>query len=109
MEGHIEYRLRIDGPANITFHLRDRYSNIRSLCSVVRKQLPPAAARNVPQFPGKKLFGNTKEGFIENRKERLQIFLNAFFTIQAVARSGQVLSFFERNVEKDDKQEIKSL
>jgi hypothetical protein len=79
--GHVTYRIRIDGPGNITFHVNERYSSIRNICSSIRKQLPEGATRSVPQFPGKKAFGNTKESFIEQRKQRMQVFLNAFFTI----------------------------
>jgi hypothetical protein len=100
--GHVDYRIRIDAPRNISFHLNDRYSNIRMVQSTIKRQLQGSLIRNVPNFPPKKLFGNTKDVFIEDRKQRLEQFLNQFLGISKIAANEFVLVFFEQSVEPQD-------
>jgi hypothetical protein len=107
--GHIQYRIRIDAPNNITFHINDRYSNLRLIQSTIKKQLQGSMLRKVPNFPPKKLFGNTKEGFIDDRMHRLNNFWNQFLSIPAIASNEFVLVFFEQQVEVADTDKFKQL
>ena len=36
-EGHAEYIIKVIGPRDISFHLKDRYSSIREFQSMVKK------------------------------------------------------------------------
>jgi hypothetical protein len=41
--GYAEYLIKVIGPGNISFHLRDRYSSMRNFVSGLKKSLPMRA------------------------------------------------------------------
>ena len=53
---HATYLIKIIGPKNISFHIRDRYSMLREMQNQVKNDIRNAKA--LPEFPGKKMFGN---------------------------------------------------
>ena len=105
----MQYRIRIDAPNDITFHINDRYSNLRLISSTIKRQLPSNILKIVPMFPPKKLFGGNKESFIEERKQRLNHFFNKFLEIPEVASNEFILVFFEQQVESQDALKFKRL
>ena len=38
--GYAGYLIKVIGPGNISFHLRDRYSSMRNFVSALKKTLP---------------------------------------------------------------------
>lgn len=56
------YLIKIIGPKDIAFHIRDRYSLIREWYSRVKTDLPNK--QGLPEFPGKKMFGNLDPNFL---------------------------------------------
>ena len=65
--------------------------------------------RKVPNFPPKKLFGNTKDEFLDRRMRLLNIFWNQFLSDPNVAGNEFIIVFFEQQVEPADADKIKQL
>ena len=49
----------------------------------------------LPKIPPKKIFGNTNEEFVNERKEALQKYFNAYPTIQNVIKIENFRVFFD--------------
>ena len=70
----VNYKIKVDGPRDITFHIIDRYSSLRELQWVIK--LTSKSSKGWPNFPKKKLFGNTEPSFLMQRQKDLELFLN---------------------------------
>ena len=55
--------IKVVGPKDISFHLKDRYSSIREFQSMVKRQI--GSADGTPSFPKKKIFGNMEPAFLQ--------------------------------------------
>lgn len=62
--GYIEYMGRITAPGGHTFHIKDRYSSMRSFQSTIKKQFNLATFNGMPTFPPKKSFGSKNTEFL---------------------------------------------
>ena len=61
-EGHANYIIKVVGPRDISFHLKDRYSSLREFQSMVKRQI--GSADGTPSFPKKKYIGNMEPAFL---------------------------------------------
>lgn len=86
-DGHIEYLVKIVAPNNITFDIRDRYSNMRRFQQDTREALNLRNINGLPQFPKKKAFGNKAQDFLNTRKNGLENFFKLFFAQPEVQKS----------------------
>ena len=82
--GHIEYLFKVIGPNNISFDLRDRYSNMRRFKESIVQALNIRTLNGVPSFPPKKLFGSKEEDFLNTRQRGLENFFKYFLANQDV-------------------------
>ena len=70
------YLIKVVGPKDISFHIRDRYSSIREFQSMVKKYIP--STDGTPNYPKKRFWGNLDEVWLELRSRQLSLFLNTF-------------------------------
>jgi hypothetical protein len=105
---HATYLIKIIGPKNISFHIRDRYSMLREMQSQVKNDIRNAKA--LPEFPGKKMFGNLDEAFLAQRRTSLEVFLNTFLADPEVKKSRLIPVYFKsKAVAKEDRLAIENL
>ncbi len=90
-DGWVEYMVRITAPGGHTFHIKDRYSSMRSFQSQVKKQFNLATFNGLPTFPPKKAFGSKTTEFLNQRQSSLQQFFNSFFQNKDILRQADHL------------------
>ena len=73
-DGVIYYKIRVLSIHDNSFHINDRYSNMRRLWDEVRKS--SKSPDKIPEFPPKKWFGSKNRDFVEQRKSALENFFN---------------------------------
>ena len=56
------YNIKVLGPRDIVFHIKDRYSSLREFQILIKKNIE--SADGTPSFPKKKFFGNLDAEFI---------------------------------------------
>ncbi len=76
--------------AQESFHIQDRYRNIRGLYSRLKEINP----HDLPAFPPKKWLGNLKEDFIKARRAALEHFFNILFKNERVVALPEVKQYF---------------
>ena len=62
-QGHAEYIIKVVGPSDISFHLRDRYSSLREFQSMIKRNI--GSTDGCPSFPKKKYIGNMEPAFLQ--------------------------------------------
>lgn len=72
-EGVVNYNIRILTSQEISFHITDRYRNMRSLWEEIKRDSDDPD--RIPEFPPKKWFSKSRE-FLEQRKSGLENFFN---------------------------------
>ena len=94
---YVEYLIKISAPTpNISFHIQDRYSSMRSFSSDLKKTLNKKSYDGYPNFPPKKIFGNKSEQFLNQRMNSLQVFFANIFKDSSICNSDFVLNWFKR-------------
>ena len=64
--GHAEFVFKVRGPGGISFHIIDRYSQMRNFQSYLLKDVnDKQALANLPAFPKKRYYGSMDAGFLE--------------------------------------------
>ena len=53
---HAVYNIKVLGPRDIAFHIKDRYSSLRDFQAFIKKSIE--SSDGTPSFPKKKFFGN---------------------------------------------------
>jgi hypothetical protein len=95
-QGHANFIFKVVGPNNISFHIKDRYSSMRTFQSILKKDLDDSVnIRNLPPFPKKRYLNQLQNQFLEQRMAELGRFFNAFLEIPEVARNKLVLTYFQ--------------
>lgn len=105
------YVWKVVGPNNISFHMEDRYSSIRSYQQTITRNLEDdVSLKNVPKFPAKKYMNSMSDAFLNDRMQQLQLFLNGFLKIKEVASNNLTLTYFhEKAVDQEGQNKIKQL
>ena len=73
---HAIYNIKVLGPRDIVFHIKDRYSSLREFQALIKKNI--VSSDGTPSFPKKKFFGNLEANFLDQRSNQLNLFLNTF-------------------------------
>ena len=108
--GHVEYLFKVVAPNNISFDLRDRYSNMRRFQRQIVESLNIRSLNGLPNFPPKKAFGNLAEDFLNTRQRGLENFFKFFFTNQDIQKSQQLQQYFlERAADSNSTAKVKEL
>jgi hypothetical protein len=95
-------------PTNIVFHIQDRYSGIRNWQDNIKNELENQDA--VPNYPGKKWFGNLDPQFLAQRGHSLEIFMTTFLGHPLVKKSKLVPVYFSnRAASEEDKLAVQEL
>ena len=87
------YTIRVDGPREISFHLKDRYSSLREFQARVKRQI--GSTEGTPNFPKKKYIGNLEPAFLQQRSNQLSLFLQMFLAHPLVKTCPLVPVFFK--------------
>jgi hypothetical protein len=90
------YMIKIVGPNNISFHISDRYSSIRSFQQHVKRNI--ASRDGIPEFPAKKYFDNLNANWLEQRKRQLGLFMNTFLAHPLVKSSPLLPVYFKEKM-----------
>ena len=59
---HAIYNIKVLGPRDIAFHIKDRYSSLRDFQAFIKKSIE--SSDGTPSFPKKKFFGNLDANFL---------------------------------------------
>ena len=97
------YLIKVVGPKDISFHIRDRYSSLREFQSMVKKYIP--STDGTPNFPKKRFWGNLDEQWLELRCRQLSLFLNTFLAHPHVKVCHLVPIYFKGHAWGDGSQE----
>lgn len=112
-DGYAEYVFKVIGPMGFTFHCVDRYSSMRSYYKMLIKNLDDGVStklKNLPAFPKKKMFNSLEPKFLNNRMTQLELFLNAWFSIPAIAQDKLTLTWLtSKAADQDSQDKIQSL
>lgn len=107
-DGHADYLIKVVGPLGMFFHIRDRYSSMANFQSTTRRNVQNA--QTLPQFPGKKYFGNTAQQFLRQRQAQLETFFNAFLGHPEVRNKKEVIIYFmDKAVDKESEEAIQKI
>jgi hypothetical protein len=111
-DGHANYQAKVMPSSSETFHIEDRYSSMRDFWNKLKKDAPNN--RQVPDFPPKKWFGNTKPDFVNSRQQQLQQFFSTTLEIPELSQLRLVTDYLKtkkkmqskkKKSEKQEKQE----
>jgi hypothetical protein len=92
--GHVAYTVKIvDSKGSEAFHIKDRYSSMRSFWKNMVAEFDKAVP---PSFPPKKWFGNKEAEFIKRRMEELEHFFNSLLEDPKLASSNVTQTYFTR-------------
>ncbi len=105
-KGFAEFLFKVIGPNNITFHLKDRYSRLRSSFSIFKKQIPEKSVKAFPSFPKKKLFNKMDSSFLDQRMKHLEHFFNKFLNCSELNNEFAFLFFKERVCDKESEKAV---
>lgn len=97
------FMIKVVGPNNISFHISDRYSSIRSFVDQIKRSI--ASTDGIPEFPPKKYFSSLKPEWLENRKRQLGLFLNTFLAHPLVKSSPLLPVYFKEKAVGEGSQE----
>ena len=64
-ENYAVYIIKVVGPRDISFHVRDRYKSLRDFQAMVKRKI--GSADGTPTFPKKKYIGNLEPAFLQQR------------------------------------------
>ena len=98
------------GPGGHSFHIKDRYSSMRSFQEIIKINFNLKAFKGFPNFPEKKTFNNKTERFLANRMTSLNNFFNNFLAIQEIAKSNNILLYFKDHaLDQINKQKVEDM
>ncbi len=107
-DNYANYTIKVVGPRDISFHIKDRYSSLREFQAMVKRQI--GSTEGTPSFPKKKLWGNMEPNFLVQRQQQLSFFLNSFLAHPLVNASPLVPVYFKsKAVGNESKEAIENL
>lgn len=93
-EGMVTYNIRVLSVGDNSFHIIDRYRNMRSLWEEIRRDSPDPD--RIPEFPPKKWFGGRSREFLDNRKSALEIFFNTLLESPDKNVYNHIMKYFKK-------------
>lgn len=93
-DGVVTYNMRILASDENSFHITDRYRNMRNLWENIRRDADNPD--RIPDFPPKKWFGNKTREFLEQRKCALQVFFNTLLENPDRVVYTHIMSYFKK-------------
>lgn len=93
-DGVVTYNIRVLSIADNSFHIIDRYRNMRSLWEEIRRDAPDPD--RIPEFPPKKWFGSKSRDFLDGRKSALEIFFNTLLESPDKNVYKHILKYFKK-------------
>jgi len=90
----VTYDIKVLSTGDNSFHILDRYRNMRSLWENIRED-----SRNpdrIPEFPPKKWFGNKSRDFLEQRKCALEVFFNTLLDNPDKIIYDHIMKYFKK-------------
>ena len=91
-EGHVSYYLKIESDDGISFSIPKRYSELKILNDLLRKETNSNA---FPKFPPKKFFGFNSEEFIRKRQVELDTYFQAICNSPDFSKLNSFVKFVE--------------
>jgi len=93
-EGYVTYSIKVYSVEDNSFHIVDRYRNMRSLWEEIRRDaLNPD---RIPDFPPKRWFGGRSREFLETRKSALQNFFNTLLDGPDKIIYDHIMKYFKK-------------
>mmetsp|Transcript_101945 Transcript_101945/g.161131 ORF Transcript_101945/g.161131 Transcript_101945/m.161131 type:complete len:245 (-) Transcript_101945:43-777(-) len=89
VEGHTVYMVKVTNPEGQTWNIQKRYRELRDLYDVLKETY----GERLPQFPGKRIFGNSDPAFIAARQMQLQQFLDGVLKLERDIRTPVLRQF----------------
>ena len=97
-EGHVLYVLSVeDLITGITISFLERYSNLRNLYEVMKKE---SSNKNFPSFPPKKFFGSEDAKFIKTREKDLNEFFEKINNNDIFSELPSFIKYIKVNFKK---------
>ena len=93
-DGYVCYTLKVLSTDENSFHITDRYRNMRSLWDEIRKDA--SNPDRIPDFPPKKWFGSKSREFIEQRRSALQNFFNTLLDSPDKNVFRHIMKYFKK-------------
>lgn len=85
------YKIKVSGPDGESWMIEKRYRELRELHEHLRLKHPD----QLPQFPGKRLFGNTDPAFVAARQAGLQLYLEGVLRLDPEAQTPALSRFLQ--------------
>ena len=104
-DGHVGYNLKIQLDNNASFLVSKRYSELKILNDLLRKETPSNA---FPKFPPKKFFGFNSEEFIKKRQQELDIYFQGICSSQEFTKLPSFLKFIDDCLKSQNENKLMS-
>ena len=92
MDGHVGYHLKIWIDNNAPFLVSKRYSELKILNDLLRKE---TSSNSFPKFPPKKFFGFNSEDFVRKRQQELDAYFQAICNSSEFSKLNSFVKFIE--------------
>ncbi|CAI2376823.1 unnamed protein product [Moneuplotes crassus] len=93
-QGFVLYHMKVFSVDDNTFHIEDRYRNMRALWESICEDAENA--KRIPNFPPKKWFGSKSRDFLETRKTALQNFFNTLLDSPDKTIFKHIMKYFKK-------------
>ena len=91
-DGHVGYDLKIQIDNKSPFIVSKRYSELKILNDLLRKQ---TQSNSFPKFPPKKFFGFNSEEFIKKRQQELDAYFQSICSSQEFSKLPSFIRFID--------------
>jgi hypothetical protein len=91
-DGHVGYDLKIELENNKAFRISKRYSDLKTLNDLLRKETSSSA---FPKFPPKKFFGYNSEEFLKKRQQELDVYFTSICNSPEFSQIPSFIKFVE--------------
>ncbi len=92
VDGHVGYFLEIETGPNMSFTISKRYSELKTLNDLLRKE---TNNNSFPKFPPKKFFGFASEEFINRRQQELNVYFGSICKSQEFSKLPSFVKFID--------------
>lgn len=93
-QGYVVYHMKVFSVDDNSFHIEDRYRNMRTLWEEIKGDT--VNADKIPDFPPKKWFGSKSKDFLETRQTALQNFFNTLLDSPDKTIFNHIMRYFKK-------------